>query len=219
MPFYGRHTNVVREQCAIVWNPVGVRTILGVRPGVPLTLSRRPQALLCDPVGVNRNCETPAGSIAIRCDSTRNGFHNTAWGRRTAAHPRRLTELDPNPNGGSTMARANNARRVEPRRGSPPLWGVRPGVPPLPRRPRLCCATPLGSIAIVRAGTIPNVRPRLGSIAMMRRRRDRQSQTYRSSDRHVVFSRSAGTLPEMSHACDAVPDPECTVLTFAHETG
>jgi len=45
---------------------------------------------MCDPVG-GQNCDPMR--------FTRNGFHNIAWGRRIAAHPRWLAEVDPNPNG------------------------------------------------------------------------------------------------------------------------
>ena len=139
---------------------------------------------------------------AIPCDSTRTGFHNKAWGRRIAAHPRWLAGVVPNPNGvphGRVRTTCmHNAHGVEPRWGSCHF-----------RSPDLGCA-----VATATPGFI--MRPRWG-------------QSHGRSwfnPRHIVhrsarctLRRFAGTLPEMSHACDVVPDPECTVSTIAHETG
>ena len=68
------------------------------------------------------------------------GFHNAVYGRHT------------------NVVRERCVSRVEPRRGSGrfgrPTWGAR-----YHGDPRLCCATPLGSIAMMRAGTITMMRP------------------------------------------------------------
>ena len=106
------------------------------------------------------------GCIAIPCDSTRNGFHNTAWGRRTAAHPRRLTEFDTNPNGGSTMP--CTMRVVWNPVGSATFCGVRPGFARCHGDPRLCCATPgvVASLTTLRSIAGPAFNPVRVSIAI-----------------------------------------------------
>jgi|GEM_PF-4674577 len=73
-----------------------------------------------------RNAEEEDSSEKNRVLHTRNGFHNTAWGRRRAAHPRSENGDRPEPHRGSTTSNASNAETetkdgigsVEPRWGS-----------------------------------------------------------------------------------------------------
>ena len=105
----------------------------------------------------------------FNCASTRNGFHNIAWGRRMARHPRWLMPLFRTPTGFHIGTCDPCAFVWNPVGVRDAFRAPRPGVRRRHAAPRLCCATPLGSIALVsrRWGQSQWCASPSGSIAMV----------------------------------------------------